>query len=356
MISLKRADLSKAAEWAARGLSPQTPTVAMVATGGLLWMRGSNYDAEVIARVPCEGECDEVFLPGAVFANVVKAMRGADAKITVEDRKVTVQAGSKATFQTATEGPTAWGRDELTELVTIPSANLRKCLAWASLVSGKDDQGQPWMNGVRVFAQDGQIEFRGGNRFSVGRASLGGDGAFNVGVPAVHATKLAMGLSGSVLLSERPGTLVMDDGTLSASLRTMSDPGWPDLPKVYNPPQTHWVVLDRADLIASVSGATVGGNVIVLTSQSDHLEVASSHGLDFAKEEAAQITDTVLVHESESDFSWRFNPAYIVPALKALEGERVRLAGVGGVGPVMVSDWPEQGLFRTVMSMRGKSD
>lgn len=356
MISLKRADLSKAAEWAARGLSPQTPTVALVATGGLLWMRGSNYDSEVIARVPCEGECEEVFLPGAVFANVVKAMRGADAKVTFEDRKVTVQAGSKATFQTATEGPVSWGRGDLTELVTIPSANLRKCLGWASLVSGKDDQGQPWMNGVRIFSHDGQIEFRGGNRFSAGRAILAGEAEVNVGAPALHVAKLAQGLSGSVRLSERSGTLVMDDGTLSASVRLLSDPGWPDMVKVWSPPQTHYVVLDRADLIASLTGVTVGGDVVVLTSGSDHLEVASSHGLDFAKEESAQITDTVPIHEVEGEFSWRFNPAYIVPALKALEGEQVKLAGVGGVGPVMVSDWPEQGLFRTVMSMRGRGE
>lgn len=355
MINLKRSDLTKAAEWAARGISPQTPAVALSAGDGTLTMRASNYDAEVIARVECAGDLPEVFLPGAVFANVVKAMRGQSAKIERDGSKVTVTAGSKATFSVVTSGPIPWPADDDVELTTIPSANLRKCLGWASLVSGKDTEGAEWLNGVRMFAHDGTLEFRGGNRYSAGRALLDSDGTFDVATPAVHLARLAQGLSGTVRLSERAGVLVLDDGTLSASVRLQEAQGWPDIEKIWNPPQPTWMVCDRADLISSLTGVTVGGDVVEIHAAGDHLEVASSHGLDFSKDAAADITDTVPAEEIEGDFSWRFNPTLLIPALKALEGERVKLAGVASSGAVMVTDWPTEGLFRTVMSMRGKS-
>ena len=357
MITLKRADLQKSAEWAARGLSIQTPAVALKAEGGVMTMRASNYDAEVVARVECEGDMAEVFLPGAVFSNVVKAMRGTTAKIEQDGARVTVNAGSKATFSVVTEGPVRWPETDDRELTTIPSANLRKCLGWASLVSGKDTEGAAWLNGVRMYAHDGTLEFRGGNRYSAGRALLdGGPEEFDVATPALHVARFAQGLSGTVRLSERSGVLVLDDGTLSAAVRLQDQQGWPDIEKVWNPPQPVWFVADRSELLSALSTVTVGGDVVVIDASGDYLEVSSSHGLDYSKDAAADITDTVGADEVEGVFSWRFNPTLLIPALKALEGERVKLAGVAGKqsGPVMVSDWPTEGLFRTVMSMRGK--
>lgn len=354
MITVKRDPLTRAAEWVTRGLSPQGPTINLLALDGVLTLRASNFDVEVMARVPYEGdEFPEVNLPGAVFSNVVKTMRGQDVKLSAEGKQVVVHAGSRATFNTSTSAPAAWGRGDIEHLTTLPAVNLRACLGWASMVVSKDDMDKSWMSGIRMVSRDGLMEFRGGNRFSIGRALLDCPDDMDVAGPAVMLAQLARGLSGDVKVGLRNGVLVLGDGTLSGSVRTFNDPGWPDLPKLWTPPTPCSVVVDRNDLLAALTTVTVGGDVVALTVQADHLEVASSHGLDFNKDEAAQITDTVSMIESEGQPSWRFNPALLVPALKGLQGEQVRLGGAAGASAVMVTDWPEAGLYRTIMAMRG---
>lgn len=354
MIAVKRGDLTRAAEWVTRGLSPQGPTINLSAVDGVLTLRASNFDVEVMGRVAYEGEdFAEVNLPGAVFANVVKTMRGADVRLSAEGKQVVVNAGSKATFNTSTTAPSAWGRGQTQHLTTLPATNLRVCLSWASMVVSKDELDKSWMSGIRMVSREGLLEFRGGNRFSIGRALLDCPDEMDLSGPAIMLANLARGLSGDVQIGLRDGVLVLDDGTLSGSVRTFSDVGWPDLPKLWTPPTPCSVVVDRNDLLAALATVTVGGDVVVLTVNPDHLEVASSHGLDFNKDEAAQITDTLSMVESEGQPSWRFNPSLLTPALKALQGEQVRLGGEAKASAVMVTDWPEAGLYRTIMAMRG---
>lgn len=359
-VRVNRAALADAAAWVSQAISknPNAAVLAgmrLTAAGNTLTLAGFDYDTAHTAHVSAEVISDgEVLVSGRFLVQIVSAMKGADLDLVLDGQRLSIAAGG-STYRVGTMSLVDY--PNLPELPAhvgkVEQARFAEAIGMAEHAVSRSSTVRA-LTAFNLRGTAGELTLAATDGFRVVRVvSAWGDAsgaAFTANVPATALTASVKGLSGVLSLGCQGGLFSVSDGARSITTRMLGEEeSFPLVDKLFavEPPLT---VEADGDLMAEAIKRT-----LLVTEEYDLIVVEFSEGaVSIHADSDTAEGDEVLEADGDAAMSLRFNGSYLMQALNASPGERVRLGLFGPGKQVLIQPVGVESVAFIVMPRRAK--
>jgi DNA polymerase-3 subunit beta len=352
-LSIGRTELQAALSAVSRAVSPKASIpvlsgILVTAQGGRLTCTGYDLDMAIEMSVPASIEAEgAVVLPARQATEIVKRLPREEVTLSAEGNSAKIQA-DRAVFDLLCMKaadypalPTAEGAS-----ITLTMDELKETIGKVSFAAAADDS-RAVLTGVLMEVKDGDMTMTATDSFRCAARKVAAAGELPKTVlPARFLGEIAKAPGKAVQLVLGGSWAQVVAGNVRYLSRLLEGE-FPNVERIM-PEESAiplWLVVDREGLLGAIERVSVmrvdDMAAVILTLDEDtheHLIVSSTNpAVGEAREEMVIFTDEA----ERTPMQVALRPRYLREALKAAEGENVKIGYSGNRKPVLIRDEDE---------------
>ncbi len=349
--TFNRAELAKAAEFAARALDPRPSAAALAGIllqpeGDAVAVSATNYDTTARAIVTPGGAPlgESLLVPGRLFADWLNTARGDTVALILDGTRLVCESGGARMGLSTIPAADAPGRPEVVPpAVRVGRDALADALRRVAPAVGTDNL-QPDFMACHLLTRDNALEVTATNRYMIARAvaPLAEEVAAGVTFEALPPHKALADLLGridgpEVGLALSGGLLHLTGATTSATVRVLEGTFWASLDRILGQ-EFPGAAVAEVDALGLRAEAQAVGRLATLA--------GDKHGLLTLTAEAGRVVATMRertgttadiagapVEWDGPDLEFGINAGYLAAALACVGSARAQITKPAGHKP-----------------------